>query len=82
MPLIQRVARVKIQTREWEKHIINKVTEAERQYIVRPTTEALLNWVKIQQEYKDVLLTKAENKLIFQRQRYYVEGESIGYCMA
>lgn len=80
--LIQRVARVKTQTREQEKLIMNKVTEVERQYIVRLPPEALLDWVKAQQEYKDVLLAKAENTLMFDRQRYYVEGESAGNLLA
>lgn len=53
--------------------IVNKVIV--RQYVERPIPGAFHDWVKLQQDYMDLLYTNAKNKLMFQRQRYYVEGE-------
>lgn len=49
---------------------MQKVSKAERPYIEESSTEALANWVKEQQKYK-ILLIKAENKWLFQRQNFF-----------
>lgn len=80
--LHQQVVKIKNKSRELEARARKEVMKSEAQYVKDPTPEKHEIWLKRQQEYKEVINRKTENKRLFQRQNYFGEGEKTGRMLA
>lgn len=80
--LIQQISKVKKQTRVRGEAIREEVLVSERKYVADPRPENQECWVRKQQEYKMESIRVAENRKLFQRQRNFGEGESVGRMLA
>lgn len=76
--LIQKIPHVKRQSQAKEIKVREKVRQAEVQYVEEPTLDRYGKWVERQEEYRKLMLEKAENKRMFQRQNFFGEGERVG----
>lgn len=54
----------------------------EEQYVNNPTPETFRAWADEQQIYSTLMIRKAQNKQLFQRQKTFVEGERVGQMLA
>lgn len=55
---------------------------AEKQYVDDPTPDRLRDWLEEQQNYRALLIRKAENKQLFQKPSTFGEGESVRQIFA
>lgn len=80
--LIQGVAGVKKKAREWEEGIRRDLEMAEKQFLDDPTPVRQKLWEDKQESYRIAVLRKGENRQLFQSQRVFGEGESVGRMLA
>lgn len=79
---IREISKRKSKSRELTETLQQRVTDTEAQFILDPSEGARADWVEAQSLLKDHMLTMADNKRFFTKQKFFMEGESAGHLLA
>lgn len=79
---IREISKRKSKTRELTQALQQRVADTEVLYISDPTDRARADWTEAQDMLKNHMLSVADNKRFFLKQKYFMEGESAGHLLA